>query len=285
MKKIMSILIAVLLVASLAACQSPANVQTPAGEQTAADTAAPADPTEAPADPTEAPADPTEAPADPLIEAAWPIAEKIAQVHNVTVSAEGSVSYHSNTGAETASVVFNDGADDPLTVITVNYEKDGDDWTETGETIALYIDEQPDPAKWESDFAALEWPTVEVSAAEVKELAGSLAGTDDEQSFAAMAAASKLSDLYLFCAEDNYFRCELAFSGSLKMKSDGLFALKFVVKPVNERYFAAAYGDFMGPLNKSERQPDTDYLFTLDIDLVLEKTDSGSYTVTFTNPV
>lgn len=282
MKKTLAMILAAMLILSLAACAAPASVpdqnEAHAPAETtdvpAKDTDAPAIETEAPAEPTE---EPTEEPSDPLVEAAWPIAERIAALHEVTVTDDGTASYDGDYG----TVIFTDGTDDPITIIRIDYVHDGTEWTERSANLDLEMDEKPDMTKWDADLAAVAWNDFETTPEKLKDLGVMISGSGEDPSYVAMYASSLISDNFMFCDDDNYFKCTLSFAGSLKQPEDGLFDLRLVVDPVNERYFAAAYGDFMGPLNKSERYPETDYLFTLLIMIRVEKTDEGGFRVSY----
>lgn len=277
MKKMLTLLIAVLLIVSLAACSKPEPLQEP--------TEAPADNTMPPADVTEPPADVTEAPADPLARLAWPTAERIAQVHNVTVSSEGDVAYKNNTDAETAAVTFTDGGEDPSTVITVHFEKDGDNWKETGAMLDLFFADQPDEAKFESDLAAfIPFAGLTVTEEELLAEGYDISRGSDVSAFAAEHAAGEFAKRFTACAEDNYFRCteaQVVALNGVNAEEGSRYSVSIVVRPVNERYFLPGFGDIMGPLYRNAEKPEYEFLWTLSIKINVADNGGGSYAVTF----
>jgi|GEM_PF-5718144 len=275
MKRIAYLLLVLLLVLPLAACENGNDAVSGSASQTESATEAPV--TEAPAAETKAPAD-TEEPVDPRVESAWPEAERICALYGLDIKKEDNKV--SPTPPSSCTVLFFAPDDDSTEKVMIYLEKDESEaWQVTGRRLELQLtaDDGIDIEKLESDQAELKWPELDFTEAELSE-----AGFGTEPADAAAYAAELMAKRFIECSEDNYLKCKKAAVVSQRQKGDtNAYDTRMAMLPENAKCFMGSYGDILGSLyahaEGEEELADFDLCITIYLNVNVERNGDGSY--------
>lgn len=180
------------------------------------------------------------------LEAAWIEAQRIAEAHGLVKTNEHGLTVKKENhrfidmGSEyTKQIEFYSpdmkAPDAVIDLVLLGSDEDG--WEVTQRILMLNAPGDVDEAAIEKDLAAVAWPRVTVTEAQLGEAVLSVS-PDGAAVYAAYEAAKHLSQN---CPEGNLFRCSGAEPVSVEAFERGSYMLTIAVRPENERVFYSTF--------------------------------------------
>lgn len=227
-----------------------------------------------------------------LLEEGWKLAEEVGRIHGVQFDKDEhdirKSSIPSNNGyhGEVSIHFFGDEAN-----LWIYYVDDyNGNWPEHITMDMCLLDltseiDDIDEEKWLSDRDAFSWPTLTVSRNELESAGYTFSDDGEAANCAAYYYGDQIVKMFTECPEDNYFRCyeavnvEIAPNDYVPDFQTHLATL--AVRPVNERYFLAVFGDILEALYGGDEYPECRGWYTIWYGIMVTDNGDGTFNVTY----